>query len=107
LNENQKILAYKAALLSKEELVTREDIISFCKMRTGIEDGRYTIESGFSVSHLSNRGFSKTIDIKIEFPPREKEKLRVRGEIAMVEKDLAEAVTARSNFFMPVRVYIK
>jgi hypothetical protein len=107
LNENQKILAYKAALLSKEKLVTREDIISFCKMRMGIEEGRYTIESGFAVSHLSNKSFSKTIDIKIELPPREKEKLRARGEIAFSEKDLAEAVTARSNFFMPVRVYIK
>jgi hypothetical protein len=107
LNENQKILAYKAALLSKEKLVTREDIISFCKMRTGIEEGRYTIGSGFEVSHLSNQSFSKTIDIKIELPPREKEKLRARGEIAMLEKELAEAVTARSNFFMPVRVYIK
>lgn len=106
LNENQKILAYKAALLSKEKLVTREDIVSFCKMRTGIEEGRYTIESGFAVSHLSNKSFSKTIDIKIVFPPREKEKLKARGEIAMLEKELAEAVTARSNFFMPVRVFI-
>jgi hypothetical protein len=106
LNENQKILAYKAALLSKEKLVTREDIVSFCKMRLGIEEGWYTIGSGFSVSHLANKGFSKTIDIKIELPLREKEILKARGEIAMIEKDLAEAVTARSNFFMPVRVYI-
>lgn len=107
LNENQKILAYKAALLSKEKLVTREDIISFCKMRTGIEEGHYSIESGFAVSHISTKSFSKTIDIKINFPPREKEKLRSRGEMAMLEKELAEAVTARSNFFMPVRVFIQ
>jgi hypothetical protein len=107
LTESQKVLAYKAALLSKEKLVTKEDIISFCRMRTGLEEGRFAIEKGYDLSVLSNKSFTKTIDVKIQLSPASKEWLQGRGGIAATEKELAVAIEQRSNFFMPVRVFIQ
>jgi hypothetical protein len=106
LSETQKILAYKSALLSKEKLVTREDITSFCKMRLGIEDGVFEVERGFTISGSVNKSFSKTVDVKIKLNERDKETIKRRGGIESCEQELTEAVTERSNFFMPVRVMI-
>lgn len=106
LNENQKILAYKAALLSKEKLVTREDITSFCKMRLGIDAGLFEVERGFAISGYASKSFSKTIDVKIQLQKGDREKLIAKGAIKHTEQELAEAITERSNFFMPVRVFI-
>lgn len=107
LTESGRILAYKSALLSKEKLVTTEDIIAFCRLRTGFAEGRYTVEKGYDLSALATRSFTKTIDVKIELPSASVEALHDRGGIAAVQKELADAIAQRSNFFMPVRVFIQ
>lgn len=107
LSSADKVLAYKTAILSKEKLVTAEDIASFCRLRLAITDAAVDVQKGFMVQEKNNGGFLKTIDVSIYINEFEKRKLAAGGGIFFWENDLVLAINERSGFFMPVRVFIK
>jgi hypothetical protein len=107
LGNHDKVLAYKAAILSKEKLVTQEDIASFCRLRLALKEAAVEVTRGYKAQEKATGGFAKTIDITIRLTEQEKRILSARGNLSFWEQDLAHLITAHSNFFMPLRVKIK
>ena len=71
LNDTEKVLAYKSALLSKQKLVTNEDIAAFCRLRLAIVNASVEIKKGFSVLAGQEHGLVRTLDIHIVLSQRD------------------------------------
>jgi Type VI secretion system, TssF len=106
LNDTEKVLAYKSALLSKQKLVTTEDIKAFCKLRLAITTAAIEIKKGFSVLPAQTHGLVRTLDIIIVLQQKEWISLKEKGNVIFWQEDLATAINQHSNFFIPVRVFI-
>jgi hypothetical protein len=107
LSKSDKVLAYKSALLSKEKLVTEEDIATFCRLRLALRDVRVEVTRGFKVQDKANGGFIKTIDVSVFLNRAEKSFLEDKAALNLWQEDLAFAITQHSNFFMPLQVFMK
>lgn len=107
LSQADSVIAYKYALLSKDRVMSREDISLFCKMFLGAKVKEVIIEKGFMISPETTKGFMKTIDITIKINKKELFEAREKGEVAAWEKDLAQQLAERSMAFIPFRVFIK
>jgi len=107
LSKSDKVLAYKSALLSKEKLVTEEDIAAFTRLRLALRDVRVEVKRGFKVQEKANGGFIKTIDVTVFLNRAEKSFLEEKAALNLWQEDLAFAITQQSNFFMPLQVFMK
>lgn len=107
LSKSDKVLAYKSALLSKEKLVTEEDIASFCRLRLALRDVRIEVKRGFKVQEKANGGFIKTIDVTVYLNRTEKSFLEEKAALNLWQEDLVFAISQNSNFFMPLQVFMK
>jgi hypothetical protein len=107
LNQQDKVLAYKTALLNKEKLVTREDIATFCRLKLALREAAVEVTQGYQVQNNTKGGFSKTIDVFIRLRPDEMRELLKSGSVAYWQHDLEAAIEAQSGFFMPLRVFIE
>ena len=65
LSTTETVLAYKSALLSKDRLITTEDIKAFCHYQLGGRVRKIDIQKGIMIHPDQQQGFLKTIDIKI------------------------------------------
>jgi hypothetical protein len=106
LNSRDKVLAYKTALLSKEKLVTEEDIASFCRLRLALGNAHIQIRKGYQVNNHLAGGFSKTMDVHIGLSDAEMRQLAETGSVEFWQQDLALSVNARAHLLMPLRVFI-
>lgn len=106
LGNQDKVLAYKTALLNKERLLTAEDIASFCRMRMALREANITVQQGYQVLEGAKRGFGKTLDVLIKVNDNEMRQLLQTGSLAFWQQDLALAIAAQGSFLMPIRVFI-
>jgi hypothetical protein len=107
LGNQDKVLAYKTALLSKEKLVTAEDIASFCRLRMALRDAAIEVKQGYRVQQNTKGGFCKTLDVFIRLTGDEMRVLLQNGTVDFWQQDLELAITENANFFMPLRVFIQ
>jgi hypothetical protein len=107
LNDTEKVLAYKSALLNKQKLVTNEDIAAFCRLRLAIVTAEVQIKKGCDVMPGVEHGLIRTLDVYILLSPGDINSLQEKGTIAFWQNDLVKAIEGHSNFFIPVRVFIK
>jgi hypothetical protein len=106
LSDKDKVLAYKSALLSKEKLVTHEDIVAFCRLRLAMQDATIEVVKGYSVQEKSVHGFLKTIQVHIQLNEFDMRSLLEKASVAFWQTDIASAIQSHSNFFMPIQVFI-
>ncbi len=106
LSNQDKVLAYKTALLSKEKLVTAEDIAAFCRLKLALPEAAVEVTKGYQVLESTKGGFCKTIDVHITLTADELRAMLQTGTADFWQKDLALAIGTQSNFFMPLRVFI-
>jgi hypothetical protein len=107
LNDTEKVLAYKSAVLSKQKLVTNEDIAAFCRLRLAMADATIDIKKGFSVLAGQEHGLVRTLDVHIVLHQRDMMALKEKGTIVFWQDDINNAIMQHSNFFIPVRVFIR
>jgi Type VI secretion system, TssF len=107
LSNQDKVLAYKTALLSKEKLVTAEDIASFCRLRMALRDAAIEVKQGYMVQDNTKGGFRKTLDVVIALTDEEMRALLQNGTVDFWQQDLVLAIGANANLFMPLRVFIQ
>jgi hypothetical protein len=107
LSDAEKVLAYKSALLSKQKLVTNEDIAAFCKLRLAFTGAEIQIQKGMDVMAGQWNGLTRTLDVNILLSQKDLVRLQEKGTIEFWQNDLHTAIAQHSNFFMPVRVFIK
>ncbi|MCH5599221.1 hypothetical protein [Niabella ginsengisoli] len=107
LSQTDSVVAYKYALLSKDRVMSREDIRLYCRLALGNIVQDVAIGKGFMVSAESATGFMKTIDVTISIPRKFYEDAKDSGELESWEKDIALQLNEKSLAFIPFRVFIK
>lgn len=107
LSQTDSVVAYKYALLSKDRVMSRNDIALYCKLFLGNSVQEVKVDKGFMVSAETTKGFMKTIDVTVFIRRKEFIEAQEKEEIVQWEKELAAQLTERSMAFIPYRVFIK
>jgi Type VI secretion system, TssF len=106
LSDSEKVLAYKTALLSKQKLVTNEDIAAFCRWRLAFTEAEIQIKKGSEVMPGQGQGLVRTLEIHVLLNQRDAGILFQKGTPEFWQSDLETAIALHANFFIPVRVFI-
>ncbi|GAB3012977.1 type VI secretion system baseplate subunit TssF [Niabella terrae] len=107
LSQSDSVVAYKYALLSKDRIMSREDIRLFCRMNLGKIVEEVVVEKGFKVAATTHSGFMKTIDVTVLVSRRNFDEAQENGHIADWQQQLELQLGDRSMAFIPFRVFIK
>jgi hypothetical protein len=107
LSQTDSVVAYKYALLTKDRVMSKEDIKLYCQLTLGNMVREVSITKGFMISAENTSGFKKTIDVTIAIDRKSYEDAKDSGELANWEKDIAMQLDERSMAFIPFRVFIK
>ncbi|MEO5682174.1 MAG: hypothetical protein ABIQ88_06000 [Chitinophagaceae bacterium] len=106
LGTTDSVLAYKSALLSKDRLITTEDIKAFCHYQLGGRVKKIEIQKGMMIHPDQQQGFLKTIDVKISMGRKEYDDMREKGEIGFWVDNLQLLLEEKSVALLPYRVFI-
>lgn len=107
LSQSDAVVAYKYALLSKDRIMSRNDIALYCRHFLGAVVKAVTVDKGFMISAETTKGFMKTIDVTITVQRKAFIEAQEKGEVAQWEKELALQLAERSMAFIPYRVFIR
>jgi hypothetical protein len=107
LQPHESIPAFKSAVLSRDRIMSAEDIRLFCLRETGPMTRSVEVKKGVMIAAGGNAGFMKTIDVFIGLD--KKEFLDMEGAKAREywQQRLAAQLAERSMSFMPFRVFFK
>ena len=105
-NAAESVLAFKSALLSKDRLITSEDIKAFCHYQLGEKVNKIDIDKGVMVHPDQKKGFMKTIDVKIDINSKDFELMQVNGEIIFWIEHLRLLLEEKSVALLPYRIFI-
>ena len=72
LKPEERVNAFRYGLMTRNRIVTKEDIRNLCLYELGNRISKITIEKGFEMSAHPKQGFMRTIDITITAAPSEK-----------------------------------
>jgi hypothetical protein len=99
-----RINIYRSALLSKNRIVTEEDIKTLCYEHIGQDVSRVTIKKGITEGSSALQGFIRTIDVTIEL----NEISRFNSEsLYELKKGLLAKLEQRSAIVFPYRVFLE
>jgi hypothetical protein len=107
LSASESVTAYRSALLSRDRLVTLEDIRVFCQLQLGGRAAAVDVNKGVMVSTEVNKGFSRTIDITIRLNRNDYLDAKDKEELAFIREDLVLQLTRKSASLTPFRVFIE
>ena len=93
-------------MLSKQKLVTNEDIAAFCRWRLALADADIQIKKGFIVLPGHEQGLVRTLEVYIALPQKDMSTLKEKATILFWQQDMETAIIQHSSFFIPVRVFI-
>lgn len=104
LNATSRVQAYKYGLTTADRIVTKADIINFCKYELGDKLKAVSIEKGLMMGNKPNQGFVKTTDIIIT--PRENLSLTTVEWNELLELTTAK-LKQRSTMNINLRMLLK
>jgi hypothetical protein len=107
LGTTETVFAYKSALLSRDRLISEEDIKSFCHYQLGERVSGIAIEKGIMVHPDQQQGFMKTIDVIIDINRKAHEEMQEKGELGFWAENLKLLLEQKSVSMFPYRVYIR
>ncbi|MEP7279981.1 MAG: hypothetical protein ABI813_15140 [Bacteroidota bacterium] len=107
LSTTDSVLAYKSALLSKDRLITTEDIKAFCHYQLGARVKRIDVEKGIMIHPDQQQGFLKTIDVRICVARKDFEDMQEKGEVNFWVDNLRLLLEEKSVALLPYRVFIE
>jgi hypothetical protein len=107
LSTTETVLAYKSALLSKDRLITIEDIKAFCHYQLGERVKKIDIQKGVMIHPDRQQGFIKTIDVKISLGRKDYDDMQEKGEVNFWIDNLRLLLEEKSVALLPYRVLIE
>ena len=107
LSATEKILAYRSALLSKERLITPEDIKAFCYGQLGDRLQNVRILKGIKIQPDEKQGYCKTIDVHLELTEEAFRKMEQYGDLRFWEENLSLLLEEKSHTWMPYRIILR
>ena len=66
MNATNRVQAYKYGLTTADRIITKADVINFCRYELGNKLKGITLAKGLIMDNKPNAGFIKTTDILIE-----------------------------------------
>jgi hypothetical protein len=107
LTPQESIPAYKSAVLSKDRVMSTEDIRLFCIRETGTKARSVKIKKGVMIAPGRLSGFVKTIDVLILLDEREYAVLQAAGTLDHWRQALQSRLAEQSMAFLPFRVFFE
>lgn len=106
LSTTETVLAYKSAMLSKDRLITQEDIKAFCYYQLGDRVQNVEVKKGVMTSPGRQQGYVKTIDVVVWITEREFDQMEENGEVKFWESNLKLLLEERSSALSPYRIHL-
>lgn len=107
LSTSESVLTYKSALLSKDRLITEEDIKAFCHYLLGNKVNKIEVRKGIMVHPDQQQGFMKTIDVMIEINKKEYDVMKEREQTLFWSDNLKMLLEQKSVALFPYRVFLQ
>ncbi|BAV10174.1 hypothetical protein FLA_6234 [Filimonas lacunae] len=107
LTQADSVVAYKQAVLSKDRVMSQEDIRLFVLGYFGNRVKRIEVEKGVMVAVDTSKGFVKTIDVKVVLEKKAYLDAMEKNEVNYWKEHLALQLADRSMAFMPFRIFIE
>ncbi|MFW0714692.1 hypothetical protein [Pedobacter sp. N23S346] len=104
LNASNRVQAYKYGLTTADRIITKADVINFCRYELGQKLNGITLAKGIMMDNKPNAGFIKTTDIIIE--PAENQKLTIQDWEELLSLTLAK-LKLRSTMNIHYRMLLK
>ena len=101
MDDEDKIRLFKHALMSRNALVTKMDVISFChsKLGSGLEEVK--IEHGSEISLKDNEGIIRTMNIYLTL---KQDREWDENELTYLKSNLKNEIERKSCFIYPIRI---
>lgn len=107
LSASESITAYKAALLSRDRLISMEDIKVFCRLEMGNKAKNIDVTKGVMVPRQVSQGFARTIDVTVTLHRKDYMDAQDKNHINYWKENLALKLTKKSAGLTPFRVFIE
>lgn len=104
LNATESALAYKSALLSKDRIITAEDIKAFCHYRLGAQVKSIEVQKGYTIHPDQQQGYIKTIDVIITMDKKAHSDMMEKGEVGFQVDELKLLLEEKSALWLPYRI---
>ena len=104
LNASNRVQAYKYGLTTADRIITKADVINFCRYELGQKLNGITLAKGIMMDNKPNAGFIKTTDIIIE--PAENQKLTTQDWEELLSLTLSK-LKLRSTMNIHYRMFLK
>ncbi|SDE49006.1 type VI secretion system baseplate subunit TssF [Pedobacter soli] len=104
LNASNRVQAYKYGLTTADRIITKADVINFCRYELGDKLKSVTLAKGIVMDNKPNAGFIKTTDIIIE--PADQANLNVQDWDELLHLTQAK-LTLRSTMNIHYRMLLK
>lgn len=102
-SEQEKLYTFRSNLLSRDRIVTREDIKAACYAELGETIAHIDINKGYINAPSHRQGLRRVLNVEIT--PHEKEELSVE-EWNKICEELSMNLQRRSSIFLPITVKI-
>lgn len=107
LSASESITAYKSALLSRDRLISLEDMKIFCRLQMGAIAQQIEVTKGVMVPRQVSQGFTRTIDITIRLNRKDYMDAQDKNQLQYWKDSLVLQLTERSASLTPFRVFIE
>lgn len=104
MDTEDRLNAYRRALLSRDRIVTSEDIRALCFEYFGKFVSQVTVSKGVSMGATTDSGFIRTVDVKITLIPQPEP--YSAEELKFMKEDIAVKLEERSMNMMPYRILL-
>jgi hypothetical protein len=107
LSASESITAYKSALLSRDRLISMEDIRNFCRLQMGRTAQQVEVTKGVMVPRELSKGFTRTIDVTIKLNRKDYMDAQDKNQLQYWKESLVLQLTNKSAGLTPFRVFIE
>ncbi len=107
LSASESITAYKSALLSRDRLISMEDIKIFCRLQLGNTAQHIEVTKGVMVPRQVSQGFTRTIDVTVKLNRKDYMDAQEKNQIQYWKESLALKLSNKSAGLTPFRVFIE
>jgi hypothetical protein len=107
LSASESITAYKSALLSRDRLISLEDIKIFCRLQMGAIARHIEVTKGVMVPRQVSQGFNRTIDVTIRLNRKDYMDAQDKNQLQYWKDSLVLQLTEKSAGLTPFRVFIE
>jgi hypothetical protein len=107
LSASENVTAYKSALLSRDRIISMEDIKIFCQLQMGNKAKQVEVKKGVMTSLQTTNGFARTIDVIIKLARKDYMDAQEKNQLAFLSNNLSLQLAKKSASMVPFRIFIE